>query len=152
MKKLLVFTSIACVLLLASCKKCSIDTPLVVPEQSIKIQNAAGDNLVFGDSAIYDVADIQFVHEREGELNFTSSVTKGTLHLAFPQTLNQPEEITLVLDSSTQHSLTYNTLVFSNNECIREYVLSYVKLDGIQVCGSCGDPQFNADPIIYLEL
>ena len=152
MKKLFVFASITTMLLAVSCKKCSLDSPLIIPEQSLRIVNANGDDLVFGDSAIYDVNEIEFVHEREGSLSFSPSASSKTILLAFPQTLNQPEEISMVLDSNTTHILTYNTLVFSNNECLREYVLSYVKLDGNQVCGSCGDPSFNSDPIIYLEL
>lgn len=152
MKNLYVFTSLATVLLLGSCKNCSLDVPLVIPEQSIRILNANGDDLVFGDSAIYELSDISFIHQREGRLDFGANTGEKTIHLAFPQTLNTPEDITLRLDSTTAHTLTYNTLVYNNNECIREYVLSYVKFDGVQLCGSCGDPSFNPDPIIYLRL
>ena len=152
MKKLFVFASIVLLMLVSSCRKCSLNTPLVIPEQQIRIVNANGDNLVFGDSAKYDVSNIAFIHEREGALDFTSNPSTKALEIAFPQTQNQAEEIILNLDSVTSHVLTYNTLVFSNNECVMEYVLSYVKLNGQQVCGSCGDPDFNTDTFIYLML
>ena len=152
MKNLILFSSLTALMLLVSCRKCSLDSDVVVPEQAIRIVDQQGNDLVFGDSAIYDIDEVVFVHERLGELPYYTNSQKQTLYMAFPPTQVGAEDITMELDSATSHLLTYNTLVFTNNECVKEYVLSYVKLDGEQVCGSCGDPAFNSDPIIYLEL
>lgn len=152
MKNLLLFSSLVIVLSLVSCRECSLDSELVVIEQAIRIIDQQGNDLVFGDSAVYDLRKVTFNHERLGALPYYTNSQDQIIYLAFPPTQVGAEEITLVLDSTTTHLLTYNTLVFTNNECLKEYVLSYVKLDGKQVCGSCGDPAFNSDPIIYLEL
>lgn len=152
MKNLLILSALSALLMLASCRKCSIESDLVVPDQSIRIVNAQGDDLVFGPNAIYQASEIKFIHEKDGEMPFATDSNKQLLYLEFPATAQGAEDISLVLDSVTTHTLTYNTLVYTNNECTKDYVLSYVKLDGEQVCGSCGDRAFNPDPVIYLEL
>lgn len=152
MKKLIFLGLLAVVMFATSCRKCSVDTQLVVPEQAIRIVDAQGNDLVFGDSARYDIDEVAFIHEREGELEFYTNSQTMTIFLEFPPTQNRAEDITLRLDSTTTHLINYNTLVFTNNECVQEYVLSYVKLDGEQVCGSCGDSSFNPNTIIFFEL
>ena len=152
MKNLTLFSALAVLIFMASCRKCSLDSQVVLPEQSLRIIDQQGNDLIFGDSALYDIANVTFVHERLGALSYTANSQSRTLYLVFPPTQLGAEDIALLLDSNTTFLLTYNTLVFTNNECVKEYVLSYVKLNGERVCGSCGDPAFNSDPVIYLEI
>ncbi|MDZ7846779.1 MAG: hypothetical protein U5L96_08405 [Owenweeksia sp.] len=139
-------------LALTSCQECNVSKDKGNPDRFIRLLNQQGEDLWFGTTARYNPDSVKFIHEREGELAKEVKTGTQSVVIKFPETQDQPEEIIMQLDSVTSHTLTYNTLVFVNNECEQEYTLSYVKLNGEQMCGSCGNTQFNDDRYINLRL
>lgn len=140
------------ILHISGCKECTNVEDHGSPDHYIRLLDDDGQNLWFGDSAIYDPQQVRFVHESKGELQATPDPSSQSVILNFPTTEGQAEEISMQLDTNSTHTITYNTIVFTNNKCTKEYTLSYVKFNGEQVCGSCGKTEFNDDRYINLRL
>lgn len=138
-------------LYLTACRDCTVVEDSGNPDQLVKLLDENGNNLWFGDSAIYDPAEAVFTHQTEGEIIATPVEGLGAIRIKFPPVFEGEEIISLQVDSATSYDITYTTLLY-NNKCTKVYELSYVKFMGKQVCGVCGSTQFNDDRFVNLRL
>lgn len=144
--------ALATLFTLSGCRECTTISRAEIPEQYLRLVNASGDNLWFGPTAQYDPQEAVFTHERLGELQAEVNEGSQSIVLEFPATNDRAERIDLQLDSVSSHRIDYNTLLITNKQCEEEYSLSYVRFNGEQMCGSCGDTRHNNDRYIRLEL
>lgn len=133
-------------LLHTSCDKCSTLEDAGNPERRIQVK-ANGQNVWFGLDAPYDPGQAKFIHENEGELAYEVNAAEKVLEVTFPLTTTGEEEIEIVLDSATSLNFRYASLEFEQ-DCEKVYEISYITVDGEQVCRECGKD----DKIISLPL
>lgn len=133
------------------CRECGTMQDDGNPERYIRLIGSGGDNLWFGDSVTYDPAEVVFDHEVFGELDSEPVPSEGAVSLVFPETDGEVQRIEMRIDSNTTYTLSYNTLVYSR-ECEMIYELSFVQLQGEQLCTVCGNTRFNDDEYINIPV
>lgn len=134
---------------LQGCNECSVIEDSGNPLRRFRLLDASGNDLWFGANAIYDPAEAVFQHQSEGALMTSVNTSKGSVDVLIPMSNGNERSIELRLDSVTSSQLKYAAILYEEN-CERNYELSYMFQDGTKICSLCGTTQFENDGFIYL--
>ena len=136
-------------LFISACKDCSLIEDNGNPVRQFRLLDNAGNDLWFGANATYDPQEVVFEHETAGVLN--SQVNQGdrSVDVVIPMTNGNEQRITLRFDSTRADALRYTALLY-DEKCKRNYELSYMYQNNVEICSLCGTTQFENDGFIYL--
>ncbi len=96
----------------ASCENCNDCKDLVT--KSILVQDASGNNLLFGNTAIYEPADISLTANTNTVLFFLANPQTGAIEFGLEDDVG---EYTLILNQNTTENLSFDLAARNSERC-----------------------------------
>lgn len=136
--------------IVTSCNDCSLVQDAGNPDRQFRLLDAQGNDLWFGDSAIYDPSTAEFEHATLGVLTSKVNVSAKSVGVMIPLTNGDEEKIFVHIDSAGTDVLRYVSFSYES-KCKRVYELSYIYQNDVKICTLCGSKEFEDDGYVYLR-